>query len=244
MTSREARLAASNSVDWYASMFRAHGRGGAVADGIWTSRAIAPPYYSNAVTLAPEPTITQLETLRGLAAALGRPFSVKDSFAVLDLAPLGLRPLFDAEWIRRDPSAPIPRSENVDVRWRRVTMPRELSRWEAAWRANGSPAASCVFLPGLLTDETVAVFAAQRGDEIVAGCVANRSADVVGFSNFFAAPPDADALVASAVDEVARFAPGLPVVGYERGDALDRAEILGFRAVGPLRVWIFDCERA
>jgi len=108
VTGREARLGASNSVAWYESMFRAHGRGGAVSDGMWTSRGVAPPYYSNAVTLSPAETAAQIETLRGLAAALARAFSVKDSFAVLDLAPLGMRTLFDAQWIVRDPSKPLP----------------------------------------------------------------------------------------------------------------------------------------
>ena len=42
-----------------------------------------------------------------------RPFSVKDSFAVLELAPLGLRPLFGAEWIWRDPSLGPPELTNA-----------------------------------------------------------------------------------------------------------------------------------
>jgi len=238
VTIREARLAASNSVDWYASMFRAHGRGGAVADGLWTCRGVAPPYYSNAVTLSPTAAAAQTATLRGLAAAIRRPFTVKDSFAVLDMAPLAMRPLFDAEWIWREASQPSASSKDVGVRWIRVTSPQDLARWEAAWRGHGSPTESTVFVPAILTDENVAVFAALRGDAVVGGCVANRSADVVGFSNFFA--DDADALVASAVAEVARFAAGAPIVGYERGAELDRVRAIGFRAVGPLRVWIRD----
>jgi hypothetical protein len=31
--------------------------------------------------------------------------------------------------------------------------------------------------------------------------------------------------------------PGLPLVGYERGDDLERARRVGFEEVGPLRVW-------
>jgi len=119
-----------------------------------------------------------------------------------------------------------------------VTSPRDLARWEAAWRGHGSPSESPVFVPALLSDDAVAVFAALRGDDVVGGCVANRSTDAVGFSNFFA--DDADSLVASAVVEVARFAPGAPIVGYERGADLDRVRAIGFRAVGPLRVWIRD----
>ena len=84
------------------------------------------------------------------------------------------------------------------------------------------------------------ILAAHRGGTIVGGCAANRSAEVVGFSNLFAADGDVDLLAADAVDEVSRHAPGLPVVGYERGEGLARVRRLGFRTVGALRVWIFD----
>ena len=82
------------------------------------------------------------------------------------------------------------------------------------------------------------MFAAYRGDEIVAGCAANRSAGAVGFSNFFVVDGDEEVVTAAAIDMVARFGRGLPVVGYERGESLARMRRLGFRAVGPLRVWV------
>ena len=37
--------------------------------------------------------------------------------------------------------------------------------------------------------------------------------------------------------------PGLPLVGYEEGDALRGALLTGFEAIGPLRVWIFGSSR-
>jgi hypothetical protein len=206
----------------------------------WTSRASPPPYYSNAVTIAPSGMGAQMATLRDLGTALGRPWSVKDSFSVLDLAPIGLQPLFDAEWIWRDPSATRPRPGRHKTSWRQATTPTELERWEEAWKQNGSPANSRVFLPELLANEPIALFAARRGDAIVAGCAANRSAKAVGFSNFFAADGDEDILAATAVDEVLQFAPGLPVVGYLRGKMLARVRRLGFHTVGALRVWITD----
>jgi hypothetical protein len=63
------------------------------------------------------------------------------------------------------------------------------------------------------------------------GCVANLSPGAVGFSNFFAVDDD-DHVAAGAVAAVARFGAGLPVVGYEAGEALARAQRLGFRSVG------------
>ena len=76
--------------------------------------------------------------------------------------------------------------------------------WEAAWNDGGSPADTRVFLPALLDDDTVRIFAAERDGRIAAGCIANRSDDVVGISNFFTAArtpqPDLIAAVAAIAD--------------------------------------------
>jgi hypothetical protein len=225
-----------NSLHWYEAIFRTHGLTGAIVDGLWVSRDDPPPYYSRAMTLAATPVEPQLAALRDLRSELPAPWSIKDSFAALDLAPLGFEPLFDADWISRDP-VPLARPERDDVVWRRVTSDAELDGWEAAWRDNGSPTDRRVFLPAILADPTVALFAAYRGDAIAAGCAANRSADAVGFSNFFVAEGDDEDLAAGALAAVSDFGDGAPVVGYEWGDALGRGQRLGFEAVGPLRVW-------
>lgn len=217
-------------------VFQTHGLSGTLTDGVWTCRGTAPPYYSNAMTVAPTWTAAQTKVLRDLAAEIERPFSVKDSFAAMDLGAMDMQALFDAEWVLRDPSAAPLGTEPRALDWRRVTGALELERWEAAWRDNGSPADTRVFLPGLLTIREVALFAAYRGGRIVAGCAANRTSGAVGFSNFFAEDGDKDPLVGAAVAETMRFAPGLPVVGYERGEDLARAIRLGFRPVGPLRI--------
>jgi hypothetical protein len=224
-------------VHWYEAIFRVHGLASEIANGMWTSRGTAPPYYSNAVTLAASGKAAQMATLQELGTAIARPWSVKDSFSILDLTPLGFRPLFDAEWIWRPPLASSAGPGRPDVKWRRVQTPAELERWEGAWNENGSPADSRVFLPALLANEAIALFGAYRGQAVAAGCAANRSSQAVGFSNFFSSTDD-DSLLAGAVSEVHRFAPTLPVVGYERGEALARVKRLGFRTVGPLRVWI------
>jgi len=225
-----------NSLHWYEAIFRTHGLSGTVVNGVWMTRDDPPPYYSRAITLAASPVEPQLAALRELRFELPAPWSIKDSFAALDLAPLGFEPLFDAEWISRDPS-PVPRSKGDHVEWRRVTSAAELDIWEASWRDNGSPTDRRVFLPALLADSTVALFAAYRGDAIVAGCAANHSVDAVGFSNFFADDAADGDLAAGALGAVNGFGEGLPVVGYEWGDALGRGQRLGFEAVGPLRVW-------
>jgi hypothetical protein len=236
----QASRCVSNSLGWYETVLRTHGVSGAITKGLWACRQKVPPYYSNAITVDSSDAAVQTEVLRDLEADLVRPFSVKDSFAVLELAPLGLRPLFDAEWVWRDLSSGPPEYERREVEWRRVMGDEELGRWEAAWRNNGSPADARVFLPGLLTSGEVVLLAAHHGDRIVAGCAANRTPGVVGFSNFFTDEADREPLMASAIGETMRFAPGLPVVGYETGEDLAGARRLGFEAVGPLRVWLAE----
>jgi len=236
---RESSVCVLNSVHWYEAIFRTHRLSGSIADGMWTSLERPPPYYSNAMTLSPSGTRAQVATLRRLGSVLDPPWSVKDSFSTLDLSPLGFRPLFDADWIWNEDPAVLT-AERVSAAWRSVTTPTELERWEAAWRAGGSPTDRRVFLPELLADPDIAVFAAYQGDAIVAGCAANRSAEAVGFSNFFAEDPEREPVMASAVGAVMRIAPGLPVVGYDSGDDLAIARQLGFRTVGALRVWLAE----
>jgi hypothetical protein len=119
-----------------------------------------------------------------------------------------------------------------------VTTIAQLEQRETAWRKNGSPTDNPVFVPNLLSDPTIALFGGYRGDAVVAGCVGNRSASSIGFSNFFVDDGEDPLVVASAIAEVARFGPGLPIVGYLVDEALARVTRLGFRSVGPLRVWM------
>jgi hypothetical protein len=230
----------SNNLGWYEAVLRPHGVSGAITRGVWTCRERVPPYYSNAITVEESDRAVQTEVLRDLAKDLVRPFSVKDSFAILELALLGLRPLFDAEWIWRDPSSGPPEHRLRNLEWRRVTSNEELIHWEAAWRTNGSPADTRVFLPELLASREVVLLAGRQGDRIVAGCAANHSPGVVGFSNFFAEDADREPIMASALGAVFLLAPDVPVVGYERGDDLARAKRLGFHTVGALRVWLAE----
>lgn len=238
---QEAVICAANNVQWYQAIFGSHGLSGAIADGMWTSRDRPPPYYSNAVTVESGEVAAQAATIRDLGAALRAPWSVKDSFSVLDLISLGFRPLFEASWIWRD-AADVPAPVGGDTVWWRVTTNAELERWDAAWRENGSPTESPVFVPDLLANPAIALFAAYRRGAVVAGCAANRSIDAVGFSNLFVAGGDDDNTIADAVSEIARFGAGLPIVGYERGERLERVSRLGFRTVGRLRVWLADAD--
>lgn len=123
----------------------------------------------------------------------------------------------------------------------RIGAEAELANWEAAWSAAGSPATTRIFPAALLRDESIAFLGAKKDGAFVAGCAANRSTgNVVGFSNFFAPGADSDRFRAAAVAQAALFAPGLPLVGYDRDEALAAMLRLGFRSVGMLRVWVHD----
>jgi hypothetical protein len=234
----------ANSLAWYRAVLTPHGVGGAIAHGVWTSHDDLPPYYSNAVTVAPGPVDEQAACIEELAVILGRPFAVKDSFACLDLASMGCLPLFEAEWIWRDAGSALPPSLATDADWRPVATAEELDAWEAAWREHGSPAGQRVFLPALLADRSVHLVAAYREGHIVAGFAANRSDDVVGISNVFGLSEDDDERFATVLARTESFAPDMPIVGFEQGGDLTRALRWGFRSVGQLRVWVCDGQSA
>jgi hypothetical protein len=69
-------------------------------------------FYPNAITLSPD--VAAAETVAGRDPS--RPYSVKDSFARLDLAPEGLELLFEAEWIAVRPASQDHRSNHPDDR--------------------------------------------------------------------------------------------------------------------------------
>ncbi|MBX3029255.1 MAG: hypothetical protein KF809_03780 [Chloroflexi bacterium] len=87
-------------------------------------------------------------------------------------------------------------------------------------------------------------FHGRLDGRIVAVAVASRSAagtgPVVGISNIVLGEPDGERYRGALIDAVRDAFPGLPLVGYERGEDLERMIGLGLEAVGPLRVWIMS----
>ncbi|WP_223635000.1 hypothetical protein [Corallococcus sp. EGB] len=133
---------------------------------------------------------------------------------------------------------PAPESSS-EVAWRTVGTPEELEAWEAAWSGQPEGARpSRVFPPALLQDEGVVFLAAGDGKRLVAGGIAFFGADVIGLSNTFRVEGAPACLDAELLARLRAHFPGRPVVGYERGEALDTWRALGFEAGGPLRVWL------
>jgi hypothetical protein len=227
---------ARNNAAWCDAVCSAHGSAGELSASHWLCRKPTPPYYPNLVTLDPAPG-PAMEAVRELEQALPTvPWAVKDSFGVLALERAGFALLFEAEWIVRPAALGPVRAGSDRDRWVRVETEAALADWEAAWGESAGGAR--IFLPPLLRRDEIAILA-RRGDggAFAAGVIANRSAGVVGLSNFFARENEG-ALRGECIDAAMRAFPGLSVVGYESGRALEESRALGFRSLGALRVWL------
>jgi hypothetical protein len=231
------KQAALNNALWCDTVCRSHGTPGEFLAGLWLNSHETPRFYPNVVTLeGSEGAAMQMAQIKRLLQAdLPAGWAVKDSFCTLDLAPLGFRALFEAAWIYRSAHQPRPPSTGNDVRWSTVSSVAALAAWEEAWGGDGQPR---IFLPALLADESIAIIAAYRGEQIIAGAIANRTGEVVGLSNVFTPEENAEAFWAGCLARAMDVFPALPLVGYERGEALDQASALGFERIGPLRVWV------
>lgn len=60
---------------------------------------------------------------------------------------------------------------------------------------------------------------------------------MIGISNVFSTDDDLGGAWAGGMAAIGRHLPGLPIVGYEHGEALDVAVRQGCTPIGPLRVW-------
>ncbi len=235
--------AVSSNARWCNTICRIHGHAGEFLDNIWIMWHPAPPFYPNVITLADSPATTALiASIRNrIDSRIPDTWAVKDSFCTLDLSPLGFRPLFDATWIGRVPTRERPEVDLPHIRWQKLHRATELAVWEAAWRDAPSDTADAIsprlFLPPLLMDDTIAIIAAYHHDRIVAGAIAQHTDQVIGLSNVFVSSQHDAALRAGCIAAVMDLFPALPIVGYESGDDLAAFLALGFRELGPLRIW-------
>ena len=224
------QAAVANNARWCDLVARSHGLQTRSDQQAWTCGSRTPPFYPDAVTLVPRPAV--LDLLARIDASPG--CSVKDSFGGLDLGPYGFRVLFEADWIARPPYGPVRTPRHLV--WRRIVRPADLARWEEAWRPADGP--GDLFRASILDHDWVAVLAAQRSDQIVAGAVACYGPAEVGISNFFARPGAGPEPWPGCLALASSLFPGRTLVSYESGDELTRAERYGFERIGGLRVWI------
>lgn len=234
--------AAHNNARWCEAVCAAYGNPGEFHEGLWLNRHPVPRFYPNAGTLA-EPSQRQLDLIDELIASRLPPgWAVKDSFSMLDLESRGFRVLLTAEWIHLPVSSlrDIATAVTAD-RWEVVRSDRARAEWESAWNGTGGDGSGDrIFVPSLFADEDIAMVAGYRDDHIIAGAIANRSDDVVGWSNFFAPEAEKFDCATASLATIAGVFPGSPIVGYEQSDDLRNAHALGFESLCPLRVWTFQ----
>ncbi|HYD54902.1 MAG TPA: hypothetical protein VEA99_19865 [Gemmatimonadaceae bacterium] len=185
---RSAQLlarAALENARWCDLVCRAHGAPGELHEAYWMDRHPVPPYHPRLVTLGgPERAPAHVCAVRELLARHAGPaFAVKDSFRALDLAPLGFRLLFEAEWIVWPVGHGPP--DTSGVRWSVVDDERRLAAWEAAWSGSGpaAPGSARMFPGELLRGPDVVFLACEGAAGIVATVVLHRSDGVVGLCN-------------------------------------------------------------
>lgn len=220
------RIAVDAGLGWYVDMCGAHGVRSTIARGVWRALDPVPPLHSAALVVEPSARVEDVEA--ALAEAPHR--GVADCFGALDLAPLGLSPLFEATWLH----LPAPQAVTAPAGWARVETPDDLARWNAVGDTSG------VITAELLGRPTFAVLRADPAREPL-GCVATLGTGAVYVSNVRTGVQRGPAAVArewsEVVAAVAHTFPGRAVVGYERGDDLTGALAVGFSAVGTTRIW-------
>jgi hypothetical protein len=243
------RVAAENNARWCDAVCRAHGLSCEFTAGAWVTRDAPPPYYPNLVTIRGSEAASQQQKLirEILTSDPRRSFSLKDSFCCIDPTEAGGgRPfdvLFEATWIWSDATSVAPR--NTAIRWANVESETELLKWERAWRGDAANQPAWVFArqfpASLLANRDIAFLAGTSADdEIIAVAVANRTSNVIGLSNVFGRAGAAELWPGAASAARKAFPPGLPLVGYERGDDLRHATSFGFHPIGPLRVYVLN----
>jgi len=226
-----ASLAARNNAEWCDIFCRSHGVTGTFHSDAWASPIRTPARYPDAValdrSLSGERILSYVDSSRGC--------SIKDSFGVMDLSSAGFRVLFEAEWIVRPPQ-PAPKAQLERIRWEMVREPSMLRTWEGEWARDAAPTG--FFLPVLLRSPDVVIMAGYSRRQLVAGAIFNRSPSAVGLSNVFSSSDDLTQTYEACVSAVANHFPGMPIVGYEAGEALAAAHTQGFQSVGRLAVWL------
>ncbi|TCL74719.1 hypothetical protein [Rhizobium sp. BK251] len=237
MTSSLLRAAISNNAHWCDAVCAVHGSPGEFASALWFHRHGTPPFYPDIVTLTD--VATKAEQEEAIAAFVGREdrtWTVKDSFAALDLRPLGFNILFEAQWIGLEKPASMKPTE--DVTWRVMREDTDLVFWERTWAEGNPPAAMPrIFRDKLLQGPDIAFVLVLEGEQPIGGGILNRASGVVGVSNVFAREHRGKDIWRAVLAEAAARFPEQSVVGYEHGDELYVAIDVGFQPLGYLRIW-------
>lgn len=205
---------------------------------IWYSLEKTPPLYSNFVTVCkdwkPDDVFRRIDLNSKKEA--WEEWSIKDSFSVLNLSEYGFAKLFDAQWFYLEAADFTPAKKSGNLSYEIVNSEEILSAWRLAWDSDERLGRK-IFDPKLLENSSVFFVAGYFERQIVSGCFVNKTAEVLGVSNFFAPGKDIcfwSDTVRFIYDSVAP----LDIVGYERRNLAGKLRLLGFESTGNLAVWL------
>ena len=220
-----ALAAAGNHARWCEAVCRSHGIPTTTEHGHWAALRRPPAPIPDAVALlegaAPDDVLRPAQDGPGIA--------VLDSFADLDLAPLGFELRREAQWMLRGPVLPTVTAAEV---WSAVETEEELAEWAVV---AGAPEA---FRGELLDDPAVRILAARGRDGIQAGAVAVRSGPVVGLWGVCTTKAMATYKAwASLPTAVAGQFPWTPLVACVESADLPFVLTAGFAESGVMRLW-------
>jgi len=228
----KTHMAVANNADLCAAVYQAHDLRFERDATALVCLGTPPPFYPKLMTLKQTAAAAQTASIQSLLADGQDAVAVKDSFANLDPDTLCMKLLFEASWLWRTPmSAQMPEG------WEQVVTPADLSAWQAAWSGGELPNDQPIFPPACLANPDLIFLGCRSGSDYQAGCLANKSENVVGISNAFSTTANGGGF-APATQAVSAVAGGKPLVGYEHGEALESAQRAGFDPVGVLRVLV------
>lgn len=167
--------AAANLAAWHDLSLSALDRASESDAALWRCDESHPANFFAAVTLAdPNAHDDQLRGIQTLVAA--RPddeLTVCDSFAALDLRPLGFEEQRRGTWFVRAPAAPERSPFPAELSIERVVTERQLAAWEAAaamgYGAGTPPEPGSWFGKAMLADPRLQVFVGKADGKVVSG---------------------------------------------------------------------------
>ncbi|HEY0460167.1 MAG TPA: hypothetical protein VGC97_13600 [Pyrinomonadaceae bacterium] len=227
-----------NNNDLYEAVFSAQNINFRHTELIWYCTEKTPPFYSNLVTISRDWRTDEIfdSIEENFKRGNWEKWSIKDSFAALDLTTRGFRKLFDAQWLYLEAAEFTPADNSLEIEYEIVVSERILADWRKAWDGD-EQLGKRIFRSAMLENPKIYFLAGYQNEKIVTGCLVNKTGEAFGISNFFA-PDSGVEYWSEMIKFIHAFVNFADLVGYERKGLVKKLQPLGFEAVGDLTVWL------